>query len=48
MASLTFQFLQLLIVPFKGENLFIWIGGILCCTWLFDKLFKLIRGDYTS
>lgn len=46
MSSLTFQFLQLLIFPFTNKSLFVWIAGILSCTWLLDKVFGLIRGDY--
>lgn len=47
MSALTFQFLQLLIVPFKNESLFVWLAGLLSVSWLLDTIFKMIRGYYS-
>lgn len=46
MSTLTLNFLQLLICPFTDKSLFVWLAGLLTCTWLFDRIFSLIRGDY--
>lgn len=46
MSSLTISFLNLLIYPFTNKSLFVWLAGLLVCTWIFSTTFSLIRGDY--
>lgn len=46
MSTLTLNFMNLLIYPFTDKSLFVWLAGLLSVSWLLDRIFRFIRGDY--
>lgn len=46
MSGLTLNVLNILIYIFKRKDLFIFIGGLMTCTYLFTYIRNLINGDF--